>query len=300
MNRGLILGNKIKEARKNKGVTQQELAEKLNINPQYISKWENGKMDFEIPITKESCNYLEIDFDNLLDNRRMHIEKSEKLIYFGENVLELVNEKLPKEFYKKYRLINKEQYLLFPTVSCQYLLDEIDVILKKELSNFDFEKNQTFVKSMLGRTRTKINSKAVKNIREILREYIEENKINDELAKSDILYNTVKSFITFWIWVNQMVTYLSNDLTENGLKLITEPISDEEFFANKDYFPKEPGTFLYRILISRGYKSLIDYNVIETDEIKKLYEYHLNDQRINEYYQIAKEKFNYINKVKFY
>lgn len=52
--------------------------------------------------------------------------------------------------------------------------------------------------------------------------------------------------------------------------------------------------------MSRGYPSLIDYKVIDADEIEELYEYHLNDQRIDAYYCIAKEKFNYINKVKFY
>lgn len=44
MNRRLIIGNKLKEARENMGMTQQVLAEKLDENPQYISKWENGKM----------------------------------------------------------------------------------------------------------------------------------------------------------------------------------------------------------------------------------------------------------------
>ncbi|EHR4852420.1 helix-turn-helix transcriptional regulator [Enterococcus faecalis] len=308
MNRRLAIGNKLKEARENMRITQQVLAEKLNENPQYISKWENGKMIPPTQLLPEICLHLDISIDDLLDNRRKHIEKSERLIDLGKDVLELVNEKSPKEFYKAYQLINKEQVLVFPTAACQNLLDEIDAELKKELSNLDCEKNYTFVIGILDERR--INSKTMKYLGESMSEYIleysnenslfRENKISEDLATSSVLYDIVKNFITFWIWVNQMVTYLANDLTENGLKLITEPISDEEFFVNKDYFPKEPGIFLYRILMSRGYTNLIDYKVIDVDEIEELYEYHLNDQRIDAYYCIAKEKFNYINKVKFY
>ena len=119
MNRRLIIGNKLKEARENMGMTQQVLAEKLDENPQYISKWENGKMIPPTHLLPEICSHLNISIDDLLDNRRKHIEKSERLIDLGKNVLELVNEKSPKEFYKKYQLINKEQVLVFPTAACQ-------------------------------------------------------------------------------------------------------------------------------------------------------------------------------------
>ena len=36
------LGIKIRELRKKRGLTQEELAVKLNISSQAISKWENG------------------------------------------------------------------------------------------------------------------------------------------------------------------------------------------------------------------------------------------------------------------
>ena len=36
------LGAKIRELRKKKELTQEELAEKLNISSQAVSKWENG------------------------------------------------------------------------------------------------------------------------------------------------------------------------------------------------------------------------------------------------------------------
>lgn len=36
------LGKRIAALRKEKGMTQEELAEKLGVSPQAISKWENG------------------------------------------------------------------------------------------------------------------------------------------------------------------------------------------------------------------------------------------------------------------
>ena len=38
----MTLADKLKEARKNAGLTQQELAEKLSVSRQAITKWESG------------------------------------------------------------------------------------------------------------------------------------------------------------------------------------------------------------------------------------------------------------------
>lgn len=305
MNRKLAIANKLKEARKNMNMTQQALAEKLDENQNYISLWENGKMTPPTELLTKICYHLEISVDDLLDNRSKHIKRNERLIELGKNVLDLVNEKSPNQFYEKYQLINKEQILVIPIAACQNLLDEIEEETKKNLSNVDYAKYYACSWMRFG----ELNSKTIKSFKESMENYItgyrkDKHLTNileiDELTKFSSLYDIVKDFITFWIWVNQMVTYLSNDLTENGLRLTVNPISDEEFFINKDYFPKNPGTFLYRILLSRGYKDLINDKLIEPGELEDLYEYHLNDQRIETFYMTAKEKFNYINKVKFY
>lgn len=63
-----MLGEKIKEARKKFGLTQEELAEKLNVSRQAVAKWElnNGTPDIEN--LKAISNLFGTSIDILLNN----------------------------------------------------------------------------------------------------------------------------------------------------------------------------------------------------------------------------------------
>lgn len=66
-----FLGEELRKARKEKGLSQEELADKINVSRQSIHLWEAGKIipDFENIINL--CNALEITTDRLtvgLDN----------------------------------------------------------------------------------------------------------------------------------------------------------------------------------------------------------------------------------------
>ena len=52
------IGAKIKDLRKKRGITQERLAEYLNISAQAVSKWENGKSvpDAKALIDAEAAN----------------------------------------------------------------------------------------------------------------------------------------------------------------------------------------------------------------------------------------------------
>ena len=54
------IGKFIAECRKNKKLTQQELAEKLNVSDKSISRWENGKTMMDISLFEPLCNELDI------------------------------------------------------------------------------------------------------------------------------------------------------------------------------------------------------------------------------------------------
>ena len=51
-------GKQIAFLRKNKGITQEELAQRLSVSPQAVSKWENGHTMPEVSILVELSKIL--------------------------------------------------------------------------------------------------------------------------------------------------------------------------------------------------------------------------------------------------
>ena len=78
------VGKFIAECRKNKKMTQVELAEKLNITDRAISKWETGKGMPDSSIMLELCNELDISVNELLSGEVIKMEtynqKAEELL----------------------------------------------------------------------------------------------------------------------------------------------------------------------------------------------------------------------------
>ena len=72
----------IQQTRKEHGMTQKELADKLGISDKTVSKWETGKgmpdMDFLIPL----CSALDINVNELLSGEKLSLtnysEKAEE------------------------------------------------------------------------------------------------------------------------------------------------------------------------------------------------------------------------------
>lgn len=60
------LGNKISEYRKLKGMTQEELATKLNVSSQAVSKWENDLSIPDLPILIELADIFNVSMDELI------------------------------------------------------------------------------------------------------------------------------------------------------------------------------------------------------------------------------------------
>ena len=64
----MTLADKLKEARKNAGLTQVELAEKLCVSRQAITKWESGNGIPDVENLKNIAKVLDISIDFLLDD----------------------------------------------------------------------------------------------------------------------------------------------------------------------------------------------------------------------------------------
>lgn len=62
----MILGKRIKEEREKKNLTQDQLAQTLNISRQAISKWELGTAYPDIERLITLSNFFDISLDNLI------------------------------------------------------------------------------------------------------------------------------------------------------------------------------------------------------------------------------------------
>lgn len=62
---------KLQELRKNKGLTQEELAEALYVSRTAISKWESGRGYPNIDSLKEISRYFSVSIDDLLSSEKL-------------------------------------------------------------------------------------------------------------------------------------------------------------------------------------------------------------------------------------
>ena len=63
------IGNRIQKYRKEKGLTQEELAEKLGLSSQAVSKWENDVSCPDIATLPQLCKLLGVTADELLSGK---------------------------------------------------------------------------------------------------------------------------------------------------------------------------------------------------------------------------------------
>ena len=87
----LKIGKFIAEKRKQAGLTQMELAEKLNITDRAISKWETGRSMPDFSIMLELCDILKITVNDLLNGEVVTMENYDKKL--ETTLLEVVKEK---------------------------------------------------------------------------------------------------------------------------------------------------------------------------------------------------------------
>lgn len=89
------IGKFIQEKRKEKKLTQSELAEKLNITDRAISKWENGVCLPDAGNMPELCEILSISINDLFSGEKVDMKDNEKKL--EENLLEMAKMKEEKD-----------------------------------------------------------------------------------------------------------------------------------------------------------------------------------------------------------
>jgi len=73
------IGKFIKKIREDNKLTQKELADKLGVTFQAVSKWENGKNVPDISIIKEMSKEFNIDINEILEGEKKEVKKTNYL-----------------------------------------------------------------------------------------------------------------------------------------------------------------------------------------------------------------------------
>lgn len=101
----LVTGKFISLKRKQKNMTQEQLAEKIGVSNKTISKWETGKCMPDYSVAKSLCEELEITVAELMDGE-VSEEKSVRT-YDEEQILDLLRrtQELEKQKYMLYGIV---------------------------------------------------------------------------------------------------------------------------------------------------------------------------------------------------
>lgn len=149
------IGDFIKKKRKEKGLTQKELAEKLEITDRAISKWERGINCPDISLLKDLCKILETDINELLSGKeldKVSKEDSEDILVETVRTYTNIEKKKNKKLliftilllifyvflviamYLTYNQLNKKDGLTWDTIENKRIVDK----LYTALENYDY------------------------------------------------------------------------------------------------------------------------------------------------------------------
>ena len=82
------IGNYIAKKRREKNLTQEQLAEKLGVSNKTISKWENGKCMPDYGIIEQLCKELSVTLSELMDGE--DAAEDSVRVYDDEQILDLL------------------------------------------------------------------------------------------------------------------------------------------------------------------------------------------------------------------
>lgn len=82
------IGSYITKKRREKNLTQEQLAEKLGVSNKTISKWENGKCMPDYSIIEQLCKELSVTLSELMDGE--DATEDSMRVYDDEQILDLL------------------------------------------------------------------------------------------------------------------------------------------------------------------------------------------------------------------
>lgn len=127
------IGKFISDKRKEKNLTQEQLAEKLGVTDRSVSNWENGKNMPDLSLFKPLCDELGISINDLMSGEK--IDKNDYIDTLEENIVNMVVNLENKKKRRKRILISILGILFIILIAwrCFYIYYEIDVRYDKRV-----------------------------------------------------------------------------------------------------------------------------------------------------------------------
>lgn len=266
------IGRFIQERRKEKELTQVELAEKLGVSNRTISKWENGRCLPDYSVFQDLCKELDITINELLAGEKLNDDNYQNK--FEENFISIVDYNNKMRNMKIKRAIGFIAFLIIA-----YILYKAFIVFfyynqyKDETTDertFPYNKN---IKTVQIHENGKANTKVL----DAINIYIpDEFKLVTDKAKSSFVTDNCVPFIK----------NLKDDKTFDAMILVCK--MDGNIY-NLDYHGIESTLFPWMDVFSL----LRKYNIKDTVDLVKFYEKNYNFKQ-NIFTSSDEIKMNYI------
>lgn len=271
------IGKIISEARKNKGMTQRELANKLHISDKAISKWERGigcpDISFLIPLSQ----ILDISLYELLSGEKEEVEETLK------NAIHYSN----KELQRKKKEIKKKSFTL------TFFIIIIGIIFGYKLVNLiiyntpmvDEKDYKLLMDGYQVKDTIEVNTRKLKEDEYVMYAGVKFKNMFDGYEKSELDG-------TLW--------YILNDENNNEQSFIGVVESDTYLKKVLSFMEQlnEIDSFLYSLIYNLDPKSIM--SGIDNDIELFNYMYLTKDYKPNLFTNVRKMKENYYEKMSTY
>lgn len=257
------IGKTIAELRKEKGWTQLELAEKLQVSDKTISKWEKDGGSPSIEFFPKLANLFNVTIDYLMAGNNQENVKIDNNISNKGEVKMLTEQYLYKGILDIEKVVAENNYLFVEKSINENPIHIVELIYKfleennwRKLFEFFLDNNASTIASTIAMQRFELSKKqmldwlwkddlrksvAYGGVSEKIRAY---RKLNTEYLALD--YSTIKTFSTF----EQVIEYLKDKrvdiLSEIKTKIAYQNIQNE---LSKEYFEKQIKNENFEIVI---------------------------------------------------
>ena len=119
------IGNFLKELRKEKNITQEDLAEELNVSNRTVSRWENGNNMPDISLLTQIAQFYNVSIPEIVDGERKNESKNQseidtavKMAEYSKNEVKIEKKKVANVFFMAFGIfIIISAFAIFPNDS---------------------------------------------------------------------------------------------------------------------------------------------------------------------------------------